>query len=305
MDPAATKVLIVDDEEMICTLFAEMLKQYGYQTATETDGSKTLERLWRGRFDVLLLDLIMPGINGINLLRQLRQSFEDLPVVIVTGHGSIETAVESMQAGASEFVTKPVEASVLDIRIRKAIEYIHAKRLANTDGLTGLHNYRSFQERLEQEVDRAHRYHRPLSLIMIDIDHFKSYNDTHGHLQGDSVLVDVARSLQITSRTSDTVARYGGEEFVLILPETDSTKAEALGHRLQEHIEDRTFPGEEQLPSKAVTISVGITSYTPPDTKDILINNADTALYQAKREGRNRVVVWQRTETFQSSSSTS
>ena len=120
LDPAATKVLIVDDEEMICTLFAEMLKQYGYQTATETDGSKTLERLWRGRFDVLLLDLIMPGINGINLLRQLRQSFEDLPVVIVTGHGSIETAVESMQAGASEFVTKPVEASVLDIRIRKA-----------------------------------------------------------------------------------------------------------------------------------------------------------------------------------------
>lgn len=301
MRAAGTKVLIVDDEEMICTLFAEILTHYGYQTVTETDGRKILERLWQERFDVVLLDLIMPGINGVDLLRQLRQSFEDLPIVIVTGHGSIETAVESIQAGASEFVTKPVEASVLDIRIQKAIEYVHTKRLANTDGLTGLYNYRSFQERLDQEVERAQRYHRPLSLIMVDIDYFKAYNDTHGHLGGDSVLAAVAQALQQTSRTSDIVARYGGEEFVLVLPETDVIKAEVLGHRLREQIEKRIFPGEEQLPGKTLTISVGVTSYLPPDTKEALIQKADMALYQAKREGRNRVVIWQRDVTIQSS----
>jgi diguanylate cyclase (GGDEF)-like protein len=297
----STKILIVDDEEVICKLFAQMLKRYGYQVVTETDGNKIMDHLRGERFNLVLLDLIMPHINGIAVLHQIKQNFEELPVVIVTGHGSLENAVESMQAGASDFVTKPVDASVLDIRIKKAIEDAHTKRLANTDGLTDLYNYRSFQERLEQEVERANRYHRPLSLIMIDIDHFKLYNDTHGHPQGDNVLIEVGRSLQQLSRTSDVVARYGGEEFALILPETDRTNAEALGHRLQEHIEDLSFPGEEQLPGKVLTISVGIASYTPPDTKAALIKAADTALYQAKRKGRNRVVVWQPATSLQPS----
>jgi diguanylate cyclase (GGDEF)-like protein len=297
----STKILIVDDEEVVCELFAKILKQHGYQVVTETDGSKTMDHLRGERFDVVLLDLIMPQINGIALLYQIKHSFKDLPVVIVTGHGSIENAVESMQAGAADFVTKPVEASVLDLRIKKAIEDAHTKRLANTDGLTDLYNYRLFQERLEQEVERANRYLRPLSLIMIDIDHFKLYNDTYGHPQGDNVLIQVSRSLQQLSRMSDVVARYGGEEFALILPETDRTNAEALGHRLREHIENLSFPGEEQLPGKALTISVGIASYTPPDTKAALIKAADTALYQAKRKGRNRVVVWQSAASLQPS----
>jgi two-component system cell cycle response regulator len=287
----STKVLIVDDEEVVCKVFAEMLERYGYQTVTETDASKVLGHLWTECFDVVLLDLLMPDISGIDLLRQIKQPFEDLPVIIITGHGSIETAVASMQAGASDFVTKPVEAAVLDIRIKKALEYSHTKRLANTDGLTGLYNYRSFRERLEQEVKRANRYHRPLSLIMIDVDHFKLYNDTYGHQQGDYVLAEVARSLQQLSRTSDIVARYGGEEFALILPETDRASAEALGHRLREHIENHTFPGGAHLPGKTLTISVGIASHTPLAPKEALIEAADMALYQAKRQGRNRVVM--------------
>jgi diguanylate cyclase (GGDEF)-like protein len=159
--------------------------------------------------------------------------------------------------------------------------------------LTGLHNRRSFQERLQQEVDRANRYHRPLSLIMIDIDHFKMYNDTHGHVRGDDILVEVANTLKRLSRTSDIVARYGGEEFAFILPETDRTNAEALGKRLREQVEGCQFLGEVHLPGQTLTISVGIASYTPPDTKEALLEAADMALYQAKREGRNRVVVWQ------------
>jgi diguanylate cyclase (GGDEF)-like protein len=289
-----TKVLIVDDEEVVCQVFAEMLKEYGYQAATETNASKVINFLWQEHFDVILLDLMMPGIGGMDLLRQLKQGFEDLPVIIVTGYGSIDTAVESMQAGAADFVTKPVLASVLDIRIKRAIEYVQTKRLANTDGLTGLYNRRAFQERLRQEVERANRYHRPLSLIMIDIDHFKTYNDTYGHLQGDDVLVAVAQVLKQLSRASDIVARYGGEEFALILPETNKSSAAALGKRLRGQIERRKFPGETQLPEHVLTISVGIASHTPPESQEALLEAADTALYQAKRQGRNRVVVWQR-----------
>lgn len=287
-----TKVLIVDDEEVICQLFAEMLKHYGYETLTETDAGKVMDHLRAEHFDVLLLDLVMPHIGGFVLLEQITNNYKNLPVIIVTGHGSIETAVEAMQAGASDFVTKPVEASVLDFRIKKAIEYIRTKRLANTDGLTNLYNYRSFRERLGEEVERANRYNRPLCLMMIDIDHFKTYNDTHGHLLGDEVLVLVAQALQTVCRASDFAARYGGDEFALILPETDKPDAIAMGQRLQQHIASGNFPGTDHLSAKALTISAGIVKYRAPHTEEELLEVSDMALYQAKREGRNRVFVW-------------
>ena len=269
-----------------------MLNHYGsYQVVTTTDGRKVMDILRREPFDVVLLDMHMPAITGRDLLRQITQAFEALPVIIVTGYGSIEAAVESMQAGAADFVTKPVLAAVLHIRIKKVLEHTQTRRLASTDGLTNLYNHRTFQERLAQEVDRAKRYHRPLSLVMVDVDNFKLYNDTYGHPQGDMVLRELARLLCEVSRTSDIVARYGGEEFALILPETDRVKAEKMGHRLRERVELHAFPGEECLPRGALTISVGVATYTPAGTQEALLQSADAALYSAKRAGRNCVRV--------------
>ena len=165
------------------------------------------------------------------------------------------------------------------------------RQLARTDGLTKLYNHRAFQERLTQEVEHARRYVRSLSLILIDVDDFKHYNDLYGHPQGDRVLHDLARLLREVSRTSDTVARYGGEEFAIILPETDRMKARTTGHRIREHVEHYPFPGEEHLPRGVLTISVGAATYTWMDTKDTLLQSADAALYRAKRAGRNRVCV--------------
>ena len=285
-----TKVLVVDDEAVICTLFAAMLSQYGcYQVVTTTDGRQVMDILRREPFDVVLMDMRMPAITGSDLLRQITQAFEELPVIIVTGHGTIEAAVESMQAGAADFVTKPVPAAVLHIRIQKVLEHSHTRRLASTDGLTELYNHRTFQERLAQEVDRVNRYGRPLSLVMIDVDDFKSYNDMYGHPQGDIALRELARLLREASRTSDIVARYGGEEFAIILPETDRVNAQKIGHRLREQVELYPFPGEERLPRGALTISVGVATHTRDSTKEALLQSADAALYKAKRAGRNRV----------------
>lgn len=287
-----TNVLVVDDEEIICTLFAAMLGHYGrYHVVTTTDGHQVMDILRREPFDVMLLDMSMPAISGLEVLRQVTQAFEELPVIIVTGHGSIEVAVESMQAGAADFVTKPVPAAVLHLRIQKALEHARTRRLASTDGLTGVYNHRTFQERLSQEIARADRYSRPLSVLIIDVDHFKVYNDTYGHPQGDIVLQDLARLLQEMSRTSDTVARWGGEEFAIILPETDSVGAQKIGQRLCEQMERYPFPGQEIMPGGTLTISIGIATYASASSKEALLQAADTALYTAKREGRNQVCV--------------
>ena len=289
-----TNVLVVDDEEIICTLFAAMLGHYGrYHVVTTTDGRQVMDILRREPFDVMLLDMSMPAISGLEVLRQVTQAFEDLPVIIVTGHGTIEIAVESMQAGAADFVTKPVPAAVLHLRIQKALEHARTRRLASTDGLTEVYNHRTFQERLTQEIARANRYGRPLSLLMIDVDHFKAYNDTYGHPEGDIVLQDLARLLREVSRNSDTVARYGGEEFAVILPETDGVNAQKIGQRLREQVEGYLFPGKELMPGGTLTISIGVATHAPACSRDALLQAADTALYTAKREGRNRVCVAQ------------
>src|SRR5262249_58971686 len=141
-------------------------------------------------------------------------------------------------------------AAELHFRIQKVLEHAQTRRLASTDGLTELYNHRTFQERLAQEVDRANRYRRPLSLLMIDVDHFKIYNDTYGHPQGDMILREVARLLREVSRTSDIVARYGGGEFALILPQTDFASAQKNCHRLHQHIKPPTFPGGQPLPAR-------------------------------------------------------
>lgn len=283
------KLLIVDDDSAVCEALTEILDECGYDCRVENNGLKVLSRLQTKLFDCILLDLMMPEIDGLELLQIIKEPFPDLPVIIITGFGSIETAVESIKAGASDFVTKPIDMAILDIRIKKAIEHEQTRRLAYTDALTSLANYRSFHTRLQQEIERADRYHRPLSLIMLDIDYFKAYNDTHGHPQGDATLTQVAELLKQTSRSSDMVARYGGEEFALILPETDQPSAEALGNRLREEIEHFQFPGEEHLPSKILTISVGIATHSRYASKEALIAAADAELYRAKREGRNRV----------------
>lgn len=284
----STPILIVDDEVAVSQVFADILQRYGdYKIVVETDGHQVIPRLQHEKYELILLDIVLPGLNGLELLRQIKEYFDDVPVIMVTGYGSIELAVEAMQIGAVDFVTKPVEASVLHIRVRKALDLARTKRLASTDGLTGLCNHRVFQERLEEEVERANRYHRPLSLLMVDVDHFKVHNDTHGHLWGDAILTELARLLKDSSRASDIVARYGGEEFALVLPETSQDQALHIANRLRETIAAHRFL--DTHPVASLTVSIGVAMHHPASCAQALIAAADGALYTAKRAGRNQV----------------
>jgi diguanylate cyclase (GGDEF)-like protein len=283
-----TRILIVDDDIAVCRVFATILQRNDdYTVDIELDSRQVLARLQHEKYDLILLDIKMPDGNGLELLRQLQAYFDEVPVIMVTGFGTIEIAVKAMQIGATDFVTKPVGASVLQVRVRKALEYARTKRLASTDGLTGLCNHRVLRERLQEEVERANRYYRPLSLLMIDIDHFKQHNDTHGHLWGDTILVEVARLLKAMSRTSDIVARYGGEEFAMLLPETTQEQAVRIAHRLLNTIATHSFV--ENLAPGTVTVSVGVAMHQQAEAPTALIAAADQALYAAKHAGRNCV----------------
>lgn len=279
------RVLVVDDEIAICELLSSMLEHFGYQVTAETDPRKVLPLLREGDFDIVLLDLVMPDMDGLALIEKIRERTRTLPILVVTGYGGAETTVEAMRRGATDFVTKPVDAAFLDLRVRRACDLELARRLANTDGLTGLYNHRHLQERLKQEIERAERYGRPLSLVMADLDRFKRFNDAYGHPRGDEVLIQVAQTLRHVTRSADIVARYGGEEFTLILPETPAAEAGVLAGRARECVAALAI-GD---PENRVTLSLGVAAHSPGLTKEGLIEAADAALYAAKRRGRNRV----------------
>ena len=277
-------ILVVDDEVDICQVFDAMLTDLGYRVVTETDPRKAPEMVRQSEFDVAVLDLVMPQMDGLDLIEEIRQYSSTLPILVVTGFGDAATTVQAMRRGATDFVTKPVGAQFLDLRIRRAFDIELSRRLANTDGLTGLCNHRHLHERLAQEIERAERYDRPLSVVMGDLDHFKRFNDTHGHPRGDELLIRVAQTLRQASRAADIVARYGGEEFTLILPETPASDAGVLAERARHAIDQIEIGG-----TCPISISVGVASYSPGLSQEALIEAADAALYAAKRRGRNRV----------------
>ena len=289
---SSRKLLIVDDEETFCQFLDALLSPKGYQVVTETDARKVMEVLRSQHFDVLLLDLVMPEIHGLDLLAQIRQHWSVLPIVILTGYGGGDATLEAMRRGATDFLTKPVDASHLDLRIRAACDLEQARRLASTDGLTGLYNHRYLHQRLEQEIERGGRYRRHLSLVMADIDRFKAYNDTFGHPAGDEVLIAVADALSEVSRSSDVVARYGGDEFALILPETPAGEARVVAERARRQCQTLALQVGDVAAGAEITLSLGVASVLANGSgKEDLINAADSALYEAKQMGRNRVCV--------------
>lgn len=299
------KLLIVDDSAFNRELLCRQMGRMGFHCETAADGPTALSMLVQDQYDVVLLDLIMPVLSGIEVLKSIRQtrSMTDLAVIMVTAVDNTDDIVTALACGANDYVTKPVSLPVVQARVHtqlmmkqmiKALEAANLKlaNLSYLDGLTGIANRRAFDECLAREWRRAGRESTPLSVIIVDIDCFKPYNDHFGHEAGDTALKQVARALaQSAERAGDKVARYGGEEFAAVLPDTDAAGAFVVAERMRGATLAMNIPHPHSLAEACLTISVGVSTATPTIGMqvDYLVDAADRALYQAKRAGRNQV----------------
>ena len=301
------KILIVDDEKGARETIGDYLAEDGFSVVTTDTGIEAMEILQQSSFDLIISDLRMPGMDGIALTRNIKAMGIDAPIIVITGFATIEHAVESMKAGAFDFITKPFNFDQIKITVEKALETKRLqklakerefyKKLSNSDELTKLANYRHFSETLQKETERAKRYNRPLSLMMIDIDDFKSCNDTYGHPAGDMVLKRIASLIKKNTRGCDLVARYGGEEFSVILPETSEEEAHVVTERIRESIDRFKFKTEDRKPLGNISVTIGLSSIPKnANNKKELINTADAALYSGKASGKNCVVVYSGTK---------
>jgi two-component system, cell cycle response regulator len=298
-------ILVVDDDPLALDTIAELLVESGYRVFTAQGGQKALDILeTQTGIDLIVSDLMMPQMDGIALTKEIHSTGLDIPIIVITGFATIELAVETMKAGAADFITRPFNNDQIKITIKKVLETKRLKKLAgerefykqlsNHDEMTGLANYRACHETLEKETERAKRYNRPLTIMMIDIDDFKCCNDTYGHLAGDTAMVQIAGLIKKQTRASDVATRYGGEEFMVILPETTIEEASAVAERIRESIAEHQFVSEEGAPMASLSVTIGLSAL--PDhaaTKKDLIRTADIALYKGKTMGKNRVVVFQ------------
>jgi len=307
MDPKKKKrILVVDDHEDNIELLRARLEARGYEVEGASDGQAALDAVERIPPDLILLDVMMPKMDGMEVVRRLKAKREAheipfIPVIMQTALDSTENKVEGLDAGAEDYITKPINFAELEARVNaqlriKALQTQlsalndQLTRMSLTDGLTQIENRRSLNERLHEMWQHSVRLHEPISLVMCDIDKFKSVNDNHGHQAGDAVLKGFAQVLKGEAREIDRVGRYGGEEFLLILPGTVLDAAVTFAERLREKVEGHTFSYEGGTLTR--TMSCGVASSPHPRVKDeeALLRAADDALYVAKETGRNRVV---------------
>jgi len=290
------KILIVDDEKMNIVALAHFLKQQ-YEIIVAVDGASALEAAEKHVPDIILLDVLMPGMNGFDVLVKLKNSTTTMhiPVIFITGLSGAVDEARGLSLGAVDYITKPFNNSIVKARIKthlKMSEYMRTiEKLCMLDGLTGLPNRRGFDTRMKVEWGRAYREQMPLGLIMLDIDKFKTYNDTYGHPQGDVLLLAIADILNKTlNRSTDFSARWGGEEFMVLLPDTDVEGTNKIAEQIRINIRDMLVPCADGT-NTFTTISLGAISKIPGenDSAENFIAEADKLLYTAKRTGRDRV----------------
>lgn len=295
------KILVVDDEAESRRLLSIHLKWAGYTAVEAEDGADGWEKFLSEEARLVITDWMMPEVDGPELVRRIRANDANgyTYIIMLTALGAKPNVVTGLEAGADDYLTKPFESDELMARVRigerilKLEESLRASRqqmeyLALHDGLTNLLNRRALHDHAEAELSRAARNASPFSIILLDIDHFKSVNDRFGHAAGDAALRLVAGTLTQQVRAYDAVGRWGGEEFLILLPNTALTEARAAAERVREAIEGVRLPlavgGEVQL-----TASLGVATLSGTTTVNDLTQQADTALYRAKQLGRNRV----------------
>lgn len=294
------KILIVDDDPAALKIIKKTLELQAYEVQTEDSGSAALGRIQSWEPDLVLLDINMPGIDGIETLKEIRKLPKYVSTVFVSGKSNTDDIITGLDKGADGYICKPFNVLELLARVRTQLrinslqddlESANKKlqALVNIDDLTGLYNMRSLYTKLENEMARAFRYNRSVSVVMMDMDHFKSVNDTNDHLFGSYVLSEVGKLINKHIRKIDIGARYGGDEFLMVLTETNAEGVITFCRRLSNAIRKDKFDNGDA--SMHLTCSLGFAT-TDPNASEImdakeLVRQADNALYAAKANGRN------------------
>lgn len=290
------KALIADDEDDFRRLLVRRATTMGLTVDEVSDGTQAIEAIRQNSYDILVMDLYMPGATGLEVIREAQRIDPDTESILMTGSASLETAIEAIRAGVYDYLTKPLESlTSFELTVSRALERRHlirenerlfkeVQRLALTDQLTGLYNRHKLKESLESEVERARRYRRPLSLIMLDLDGLKVINDTYGHPAGDVVLRQVAEAIRNHTRRVDLAARIGGDEFLVLLPEAVLEVATEVAKRVRKQI--TSIPYEDIN----ISISIGVGQWGEEfGTPQGFMHAVDQALYQAKRSSGAKI----------------
>ncbi|MBF0590180.1 MAG: diguanylate cyclase [Magnetococcales bacterium] len=292
-------ILIVDDERFNITVLKDLLDPE-YDTMVAKNGKQALSRIASADLpDLILLDIMMPEMNGYEVCEHLKSDplTANIPVIFISALSQVGDESKGLSLGAIDYISKPFTPELVLLRVKNHMKFKQMsdrfRDMATLDGLTGIANRRRFDLFLEQEWGRSMRAQSPLSLILMDIDYFKPFNDNYGHALGDECLQEVAKAFtSAMTRKTDLIARYGGEEFVSVLPETATEGAVLFGEKLRRAVSDLKFPHAHSGVVDHVTISLGATTMVP--SKELkceeMILLADKKLYQAKEQGRNRLV---------------
>lgn len=316
------RLVIVDDEVEIVRLIAELMSDHPYEIVTFVEGEEALRWIEKEDFNVIVTDLKMRPVDGLQIMRSARENNPLCEIIMITGFATIDSSIEALRGKVFDFLEKPINLEQLERSVQNAFRRTRlarenaelVERLSKQnellekqveeatrelqdqtvkDYLTGLNNYRFFINSLTTEISRSVRYNRSLSLVMLDLDFFKRYNDALGHLAGNQALRTVAHIIRSQVRENDMVVRYGGEEFAIILPETTKKEAVPIVTRIQASLRERNFSYRLSNDTKALlTISAGIADYpSDADELDSLVRKADDALYKAKQAGRDHLVL--------------
>lgn len=290
-------ILVVDDEEVIREGIREAIQHAGYACWAAASGDEALKFLEKKHVDLVISDIRLPGLTGFELTEIVKKKY-DTDVIIITGYGKDFQYEEAIEKGASEFILKPIRLQELVVRLKRVLReraLIAQRRqmeeqlreMTITDDLTKLYNMRHFYSQLQLEMDRALRYKGSLSLLLLDLDGFKQYNDTYGHPEGDQILIRLGDVIRECLRKSDTAYRYGGDEFMVILPETRGGEARNVAERIRASFAS-VNPYRISDGNVDVTLSVGVVEYQPGENLSGFVKKADQTMYQAKRQGGNQ-----------------
>ncbi len=295
---ARPKILVADDTPSNIALLNLVLGKE-HELLCAADGDEAVAVALAEQPDLILLDALMPGVDGFEACARLKADPQtaDIPIIFITSLEEETDEARALQLGAVDFISKPISPVAVQARVRNCLDLKRQRdllgRLSYTDGLTGIANRRRFDAVLDQEWRRAVRTQAPLSLIFLDVDHFKRFNDGAGHVAGDECLKQIAAcAAGALLRPADLVARYGGEEFAAVLPVTESDGAREVAGRMQRALAAQAIPHPDPVAGPIVTVSIGIATAapSPAGTPESLVQAADAALYRAKQQGRNRIV---------------